>query len=859
MLENIVIELVKRIKGVQTLSSKKENVITNVDDKGIYVETESSPSKYQSGNKTEPYEFIPFHFLLDGWHEFINLRQAEANDFKKVRGRTSFLMALFSQLPFVEVSKGKSTSIYLREFQTDELPNVPYKNVKEFLDEIISGAYNPSQLNEQFEGNIYRIKSASRQDARLLGFINEFNESNQFQLKEYVESEHEDQYIERILLHLGYFRMVLICLDLLRNYSKSDKKAALEELGMLIVRNSRGDNLMVESVSKERTGYLLKWLEHTRLIDIEWTPTEPFFDTLSIKEQKMASDIRSNLLKVMSTYLEAKRESFGGNQLGAFVRNDIPLGFYQLDFIDSSEYVVTGSVGQGNWASVPWIAIMNRKITVSTQRGYYIVYLFSEDMRSVYLTLAQGVTETSKDEMLKIKEDIRQSISSSSMVKRDDLINLGTSQKAKQYALSTAAYIRYTIDDMPSESVLVGDLHEMINIYESYIASKTGLTYEPSTETHSESREKETVTLNDKELIEHVYSYIRSKGFYYKKEEVINLFLSLKTKPFVILSGISGTGKTKMVQWFAESVGATEVNGQFALIPIRPDWNDGSDLLGYVDIKGEFKEGPLTKVIKRAEKYPDLPYFVLLDEMNLARVEYYFSDILSVMESRKWKDGNMVSSNLLSEEIAGFDLKLPNNLYIIGTVNMDETTHPFSKKVLDRANTIEFNRIELGNLSFLHEQEQVNPIVSDQESFASTYLHLKDVYVKNTTIVEQVTTELERMNAALQLTNAHVGYRVRDEICFYMAYNEEATLMEFSEAFDHCVLQKILPRIAGSDIRVDQLLKKLYVQFTNKQYEEDIELTEQELQSAKYPKSAAKVVEMLGRLRDDGFTSFWIS
>jgi MoxR-like ATPase len=718
LIENIVIELVKRIKGVQTLSSMKENIITNVDDKGIYVETESSQTKYQSGNKTEPYEFIPFHFPLDGWHEFINLRQAEANDFKKVRGRTSFLMALFSHLPFVEVSKGKTTSIYLREFQTDELPNVPYKNVKEFLDEIISGAYNPSQLNEQFEGNFYRIKSASRQDARLLGFINEFNESNQFQLKEYVESEHEDQYIKRILLHLGYFRVVLICLDLLRNYSKSDKKAALEELGMLIVRNSRGDNLMVESVSKERTGYLLKWLEHTRLIDNEWTPTEPFFDTLSIKEQKMASDIRSNLLKVMNTYLEAKRESFGGNQLGAFVRNDIPLGFYQLDFIDSSEYVVTGSVGQGNWASVPWIAIMNRKITASTQRGYYIGYLFSEDMRSVYLTLAQGVTETSKDEMLKIKEDIRQSISSSIKVKRDDLINLGTSQKAKQYALSTAAYIRYTIDDMPSESVLVGDLHEMINIYESYIASKTGLTYEPSTETHSESREKETVTLNDKELIEHIYAYIRSKGFYYKKEEVMNLFLSLKTKPFVILSGISGTGKTKMVQWFAESVGATEENGQFALIPIRPDWNDGSDLLGYVDIKGDFKEGPLTKVIKRAEKYPDLPHFVLLDEMNLARVEYYFSDILSVMESRKWKDGNMVSSNLLSEEIAGFDLKLPNNLYIIGTVNMDETTHPFSKKVLDRANTIEFNRIELGNLSFLHEQEQVNPIVSDQESFA---------------------------------------------------------------------------------------------------------------------------------------------
>src|SRR5699024_10569244 len=86
---------------------------------------------------------------------------------------------------------------------------------------------------------------------------------------------------------------------------------------------------------------------------------------------------------------------------------------------------------------------------------------------------------------------------------------------------------------------------------------------------------------NQLELLSHIHNYIRSKGFYYEKEETINLYLSLRAKPFVILSGISGTGKTKMVQWFAESVGATEENGQFSLIPIRPDWNDGSDLLGY--------------------------------------------------------------------------------------------------------------------------------------------------------------------------------------------------------------------------------------------------------------------------------------
>ncbi|WP_051633872.1 AAA family ATPase [Bacillus sp. UNC41MFS5] len=371
--------------------------------------------------------------------------------------------------------------------------------------------------------------------------------------------------------------------------------------------------------------------------------------------------------------------------------------------------------------------------------------------------------------------------------------------------------------------------------------------------------EKPEILLSNKDLIDHIHSYIKSKGFHYSREEVINLFLSIKTKPFVILSGISGTGKTKIVQWFAESVGATEENGRFKLIPVRPDWSDSSDLLGYVDIKDDFKPGPLTKVIEKAEKNPDHPYFVLLDEMNLARVEHYFSDILSVMESRKKQGEEIVTSTLLSAETAKRDIKLPTNLYIIGTVNMDETTHPFSKKVLDRANTIEFNRVELTNLSFLEEGEEVQPIAVTDIKFRANYLHLKDLYGSNKALVEKVTVELETLNKSLQVINAHVGYRVRDEICFYLDYNENSNLMDFKVAFDHCILQKILPRISGSDKRVERLLSELYHLFTGRKYIENLESYEEELKQAKYRNSATKVLEMLRRLKDDGFTSFWIS
>lgn len=355
-------------------------------------------------------------------------------------------------------------------------------------------------------------------------------------------------------------------------------------------------------------------------------------------------------------------------------------------------------------------------------------------------------------------------------------------------------------------------------------------------------------------LIAHIHSYITSKGFNYSLPNIKNLYLSLRSKPFVIISGISGTGKTKIVQLFAESVGAKEENGQFKLIPVRPDWSDGSELLGYTDITGEFKKGPLTEMVEHAIECPSRPHFFLLDEMNLARVEYYFSDVLSVMESRR-RDGDVIiSSYLLDEKATGVPLRLPENLFIIGTVNMDETTHPFSKKVLDRANTIEFNEIYLENFDFLEEQEEVEVRQFLNEQLVANYISLKDVYDTHSSLIAKVSSRLVAINKFLEPLNAHIGYRVRDEICFYMIHNAEAGLLDENEAFDFCMMQKILPRITGGDGRVDTLLNDLFEWLTGESYDiGDIAI------SANYPRSAKKVGEMFGRYHADGFTSFWIS
>ena len=245
------------------------------------------------------------------------------------------------------------------------------------------------------------------------------------------------------------------------------------------------------------------------------------------------------------------------------------------------------------------------------------------------------------------------------------------------------------------------------------------------------------------ELINHIHSYITMKGFNYSLTNIKNLYLSLRSKPFVIISGISGTGKTKIVQLFAESLGATEDNGQFKLIPVRPDWTDSSELLGYVDLKGDFNKGPLTEMIEHALDNPQLPHFVLLDEMNLARVEYYFSDLLSVMESRRRVGDEIVSSNLLDEKDTGRAIRLPENLYIVGTVNMDETTQPFSKKVLDRANTIEFNEVYLTNFDYLEDSDEIiDAIRVTNDQLKPTFISLKDIYTSHKYLVQEVSQKL---------------------------------------------------------------------------------------------------------------------
>ncbi len=335
---------------------------------------------------------------------------------------------------------------------------------------------------------------------------------------------------------------------------------------------------------------------------------------------------------------------------------------------------------------------------------------------------------------------------------------------------------------------------------------------------------------------------IKKSGFTFSPHHITNYYLSLKTKPFVILTGISGTGKTKITELFAKAV-CEDFEKQYLLLPVRPDWNDDRSLIGYYNpLTKQYQTTPFLDFIMKAAQDPINPYFVCLDEMNLARVEYYFSTFLSAMESGS-KEIKLSGFNGDME----YKTSIPSNLFFTGTVNMDETTYRFSPKVLDRANTIEFHEIDLFKS---REKQDTSPANSELIDLFKMYF-LKDEVRNNGTSSEkyqkwetdnwdELTGFLHSINKeALEKQNLHFGYRIRDEILRYMYFAETLSSDDFTTeiALDLQIKQKILPRIKGTE-SIREALNSL----------RDI--------IDKYPESTEKLDQMIGAL-DNGYTDFY--
>ena len=409
---------------------------------------------------------------------------------------------------------------------------------------------------------------------------------------------------------------------------------------------------------------------------------------------------------------------------------------------------------------------------------------------------------------------------------------------------------------------------ELGNVFKNLRTDETIATFIKIAESTYEVRltggEEEVLELSIKERMELIKEYIASKGFSYDGKLLENFYLSLKSKPFVILAGTSGTGKTRLVRLFAEAIRAN-----YKLVSVRPDWSDSSDLFGHVNLKGEFVPGAIIDYIHEAAKSENIntPYFLCLDEMNLARVEYYLSDFLSIIETRHREDGRVVTDEIILDKAASVTygkVILPENLYVIGTVNMDETTFPFSKKVLDRANTIEFSYVDLVP-DFSEALEAAESQNCKNDFLKTDYITLmSDTATEDRQFVSDICFELQEINEILQRAQAHIGYRVRDEIVFYMLNNKKAELLDKNLAFDNEIMQKILPRIQGSSASIKDMLCELfkkcagdYTGLSQASVSEQMQVYV-ETKDCKYKKSAEKICYMMRRFEEDGFTSYWL-
>ena len=365
---------------------------------------------------------------------------------------------------------------------------------------------------------------------------------------------------------------------------------------------------------------------------------------------------------------------------------------------------------------------------------------------------------------------------------------------------------------------------------------------------------------------------------------------AIKSKPFLLLAGISGTGKSRIVRelarvcWDVDSPEYKEHKPKnFEMVQVKPNWHDSSELIGYVSrINGEhFVVGPFLRFMVKAIHDPKHPYFLCLDEMNLAPVEQYFAEFLSVIESRQVdEDGVVVTDpivdyeqteayknlidqlfadndeerNLYLKEEGGRRLTIPQNLIIVGTVNMDETTFSFSRKVLDRAMTIEMNEVDLyGGLT--SRREQIGKL--NFEDLVGDKVEGVDVYQENREVCNQAIQYLQEINAVLEGTPFKIAYRTRNEFLLYVVnnlpYRKNSQGQEMSQnevvvrALDEITSMKILSRIEGDEEKVKAELLASLKEVVSKMLPENMRDSSVSL---------AKLDEMEKKL-SSGYTSFW--
>ncbi|PZW75571.1 hypothetical protein DFS21_11288 [Pseudomonas sp. 2848] len=369
------------------------------------------------------------------------------------------------------------------------------------------------------------------------------------------------------------------------------------------------------------------------------------------------------------------------------------------------------------------------------------------------------------------------------------------------------------------------------------------------------------------DLLIRLQSKIESEGYAFSVAELANFYLAMMVSPLVILSGISGTGKSLLPRKFAKYA-----KSEFKLVPVQPQWSDNSDLFGYVPTlcPSEYIEGALITSLVTAKENPSTLTITLLDEMNLAPVEHYFSDFLSIAETRRRDAGAIVTDSLpielpkiptepLNKYSYLENIGLPHNLRVIGTANMDETTHSFSPKVLDRAFTIEFDDPDLTSFaSFTVTAEEDFSKLADLIIDAKNPISIQEAYQNSQALFDEVAGLLQEVQNILSPAGIKFGYRTRDAVLLYLHFWKQLGLEDIisaNAALDFCLLQKVLPKISGSGDQLADALSTLTDWLKHERTSDGNAGAQTFL--GPFTRSQKKTERMTSLLDVDGATHYW--
>ena len=525
--------------------------------------------------------------------------------------------------------------------------------------------------------------------------------------------------------------------------------------------------------------------------------------------------------------------------------NQLPNLLYR--YFDKSKYKISGSVGIGRVTDTPWLAVMDKTVTETTQKGVYIVFLFSSTLEKLYISIGQGVTDLAKGKGKKAisfisekRDEIRQYLNlSDKRFALDGALDV----KSLKYKESLICYTEWNYKEDQGDEELLKLYRELYHYYIDNVHKKLSETY------------KKVIEIKNSPLdIDALYDKIKGVGLIYNYFLFYRYVFSLLTKPFVILSGLAGSGKTQLALALANCL-VENIDKQICFVSVGADWTNREPLLGYPsaldDSKYIMPESGVLQIILEANKNPQKPYFLILDEMNLSYVERYFADFLSGMESKKeislWKGNEDVPAKIL----------LPKNLFITGTINVDETTYMFSPKVLDRANVIEF-RVSVEEMeSFLDSASN-----SDTSLLVGVASDMAEHFLKwafdNYKIDTDANSILLNCFKVLQKVNAEFGYRTAVEIGRFISIAKEYEGDEFvlNDYIDAAILQKLLPKLHGSRKRLEKTLEALWDLCREDNTPQLYDATFDDALKTKFQDSANKILRMYEAANANGFTSF---